>query len=397
VNVDDAHMGRRVRQIRHARGKSLAVVAGLAGISKSYLGHIETGERALDRRSVIVAIANALEVAPSDITGSPLGALPHTGHEDKAINEVRLALLAVTMNESRGEIQPVEQLRARVMDILAAQNNADTAAVGAILPKLIRDLHTADSAHQNEPEVLRLMTLAHMQGTQAWLTTIGAPVDLSWQAATLARRAAERLDEPAWLGVSTYGTALNLLGSGAFELAARALSTVDLPRLVTAEHLQLAGSLTLASSLVSAARKDEAEHFAALTYAAELAEHTGETNVLGFGFGPSNVAVWRMQGALEVGDHVDAATIAETINPAAIPVRARQAVYWREYGRALAHLPKRRDDAVIMLRRAERISPEHVHRHPFTRSTLAELLARAKRDAVGRELRSMAFRAGLPV
>jgi hypothetical protein len=51
----------------------------------------------------------------------------------------------------------------------------------------------------------------------------------------------------------------------------------------------------------------------------------------------------------------------------------------------------------LMLRRAEQISPARIHRHPFMRSIIAELLARTKRGPVGRELRGMAYRAGLPV
>ncbi|MFD2419546.1 helix-turn-helix domain-containing protein [Amycolatopsis pigmentata] len=51
---------------------SLSVIAGLAGISPSYLSRLESGDRALDRRSLIVSLANALEVAPSEITGSAL-------------------------------------------------------------------------------------------------------------------------------------------------------------------------------------------------------------------------------------------------------------------------------------------------------------------------------------
>jgi hypothetical protein len=112
---------------------------------------------------------------------------------------------------------------------------------------------------------------------------------------------------------------------------------------------------------------------------------------------PSNVGVWRMQCALESGEYTEAADIARTVDPDALTVRARRAVYWRKYGRALARVPKQRDTAVAMMRKAEQISPEHVHRHPFTRSTLAELIAKVKRDAVGRELRGMEFRAGLHV
>jgi transcriptional regulator with XRE-family HTH domain len=61
-----------LRTIRRARGKSLAVVAGLAGISPSYLSRLESGQRALERRSLIVALAAALDVAPSELSGSLL-------------------------------------------------------------------------------------------------------------------------------------------------------------------------------------------------------------------------------------------------------------------------------------------------------------------------------------
>jgi cytochrome c-type biogenesis protein CcmH/NrfG len=57
----------------------------------------------------------------------------------------------------------------------------------------------------------------------------------------------------------------------------------------------------------------------------------------------------------------------------------------------------RQADAVKAFRRAEQISPECVQRDPFARDVIAELLARSQRDAVGRELRGMAHRAGVPV
>jgi transcriptional regulator with XRE-family HTH domain len=68
ADEDARTLGRRLRQIRHSRRKSLRVIAELAGISPSYLSRIENGERALDRRSLIVALANALEVAPTELT-----------------------------------------------------------------------------------------------------------------------------------------------------------------------------------------------------------------------------------------------------------------------------------------------------------------------------------------
>lgn len=72
MDVGDARtIGQRLREIRHWRGKSLRVVAELAGISESYLSRLERGGRQVDRRSLLEALAAALRVAPSEITGQP--------------------------------------------------------------------------------------------------------------------------------------------------------------------------------------------------------------------------------------------------------------------------------------------------------------------------------------
>lgn len=388
-------IGANLRQIRRARGKSLTVVAGLAGISPSYLSRLESGDRALDRRSLLVALANALEVAPSEITRAPMVQAGEL-EEDRSLGAVRLALLSVSMGQLLGEVAPLKMLEQRVNEILTAQRDCDYARVGTELPGLIRDLHTTLAAGRNVRELLRLTVLTHVQGTQAWLGDIGASPDLAWQAATLAQHAAEQLDEPLYRAVSTFGTAFGLIGAGGFEMAAQTLSAAD-PGTETSEDMQVSGMLTLTSSLVSAAQGDTSERHAALDHAAELASRTGDANAMWFGFGPSNVGVWRMSVALEAGEHAEAAKIAETVNPEALPSPTRVSAYYREYGRALARLPKQRDTAVMMLRRAELISPARIHRHPFMRSVLSELLAKAKCDAVGRELRGMAHRAGLPV
>jgi transcriptional regulator with XRE-family HTH domain len=390
-------MGKRLRQIRLARGKSQEVVAGLAGISAAHLSRLESGERALDRRSLVAKLATALGVAPSEITGVVTIATPGDADEDRALNQVRLALLAITMGEPRGEAQPATALSARVTEVLRAQRDCQSAEVGQALPGLIRDLHTTLSEHRDERDVLPLIALTHVQGTQAWLMDIGGPIDLAWQAATLARRAAERLDDDMAHAVSAFGVAFGLLGAGAFDLAANTVAGVSVGT-DTSETMQITGMLSLTSSLIAAASGDQTERAAALDYAAELAERTGDDgNALWFGFGPSNVGVWRMSVALEAGEHAEAARIATTVNPEALPSPTRRSAYWREYGRALARMPRRHDDAVLMLRRAEQISPARIHRHPFMRSILVELLAKTKRDAVGRELRGMAYRAGLPV
>ncbi|MGH3993423.1 MAG: helix-turn-helix domain-containing protein, partial [Pseudonocardiaceae bacterium] len=189
---DGSEIGRRLRQIRHAKRKSLAVIAGRAGISVSYLSRLESGERALDRRSLITALANALEVAPSEITSG----LDTPGHldEDRALNPVRIALLAVGMGAPGGQVVSVEELEQRATVLLESQRDCRYDDVGAALPQLIRDAHTSLAAGKDVRRILQVLALLHVQGTQAWLMDIGANLDLAWQAAALAKDAAERAE-----------------------------------------------------------------------------------------------------------------------------------------------------------------------------------------------------------
>jgi len=55
-------IGERLRVLRRWRGMTLAEVAGLAGVSESYLSMAERGLQTLDRRSMISAVASALRV-----------------------------------------------------------------------------------------------------------------------------------------------------------------------------------------------------------------------------------------------------------------------------------------------------------------------------------------------
>ncbi|MGH3888000.1 MAG: helix-turn-helix domain-containing protein [Pseudonocardiaceae bacterium] len=64
-------IGARARMIRRRRGLSLDVVAGLAGITKTYLSMLELGQRGFNRRGLIEDLANALGCAVADLTGQP--------------------------------------------------------------------------------------------------------------------------------------------------------------------------------------------------------------------------------------------------------------------------------------------------------------------------------------
>ncbi len=300
---------------------------------------------------------------------------------------------AVAVGVPGGQVQPVEQLSARVHAVADAKQRCQHAEVGMTLPGVIRDLHTSIDAGHDTAELLRLAVVLHHSGTQAYLHGVGAPADLCWSAARLAGEAAEALDESVSLGVSAFGQANALLGWGSFDLARQALRRIDAP----SDDLPLAGMLTLSESLLAAAEHRAGDVEAALEQAAEMAARTGDGNAHYMSFGPTNVDMWRLSAALESGDHARALELAESLSPEQIIAPTRRANYWVNYGRAVSQMRGRRDEAVRALRRAEGISADKVHRNPFARDVLTELMSRARQDAVGWELRGMAYRSGLPV
>jgi transcriptional regulator with XRE-family HTH domain len=400
VDLDDARtIGHRVRQIRRSRRKSLRVVAGLAGMSKSKLDRIERGEVALDRLSDIVALADVLQIAPSDLMRLPVPA-PGNGDVDAAVAAVRCALVAVDLNRPAGQVLPAKELRRRVERVLAARRRCRFTEVGDALPNLIRDLHTSIAAGRELDQLLPQAVIMHVHVTRMWLDDAGTGEDLRRDVALLARELADQHGEITTLGVAAFGTAYALLASGMLDLAQEELNSVLLPP-TTPQTAGLIGGLTMTHALIAAVEKRHGDAAAPMEAAAELAARfgeLGESDPLGFGFGPTNVGMRNMELALESGEPDRAISIAAGVHPLRLPRATRQASsYWIRYGRALARVRGRDEDAVNALRTAESLFPTRVQRDPIVRELLAELLYRSRRDAVGRELRGMAYRSGLPV
>jgi hypothetical protein len=191
----------------------------------------------------------------------------------------------------------------------------------------------------------------------------------------LARRLAQERDEVTTLGLAGFAVANTLLSSGAVELATTELDSLTLPP-TTADTAGLVGLLTTSHATAAALSGRPGEEAAVMDAAAELAGRfgeLGETDPLGLEFGPTNVGFRRVRLALEAGEPDRAVSIAEELHPDQNPFPYNRPYYWVGYGRALARLRGRHDDAVMALHRAEAIYPLLVRRDPFVRDTLAVL------------------------
>jgi transcriptional regulator with XRE-family HTH domain len=102
----------RARMIRRRRGLSLAVAAGLAGITKTYLSMLELGQRGFNRRGLIEDLAEALGCSVADLTGQPY--LP----PDRETARAKTVIAQIERGLNEATLEDVPDLRPRPLDAL---------------------------------------------------------------------------------------------------------------------------------------------------------------------------------------------------------------------------------------------------------------------------------------
>ncbi|MGH3929000.1 MAG: helix-turn-helix domain-containing protein [Pseudonocardiaceae bacterium] len=384
-------------RVRDARGKSLRVIAGLAGMSKDTLSRIERGELS-PTLNQIHALAAALQISASELTRLPVPA-PANGHTDSTTEAIGLALDAIDVERPGGLVLPVAVLRDRVTQVHAQRRACRFADVATAAPGLIRDLHTTLTTGAGHAELLELAVYLHVHVTRPWLGHAAAPAHLRRRVAFLSRRLAHEHGGVSMLGMAGFAVASGLLSGGAFALGRAELDSLTLPP-TTADTAGLVCALTTTHALAAVLDGRAGDAAAPMDTAEEVAERfgaTGDTDPLGFVHAPADTGIERMWLALHANEPDRAVSIAGNVHPERHPFTLGQAQYWLHYGCALAQLRGRHNDAVRALRTAEDIHPTKMRRDAMVRDTLAVLLRHSRRDAAGQELRGMARRAGLPV
>ncbi|MDL4773310.1 helix-turn-helix domain-containing protein [Actinomadura xylanilytica] len=395
-------IGARLRTLRRWRGLTLEELAGLAGLSKSFLSRAEHGYRALDRRSHIAALASALRVSETDLVGGPhLTADPVQAEPHATIPALRAALMANTLTAPAVDrARPLPELVEEMGRIERSKYKHVT--VGEKLPALVGELHvhacapTDDAAYR-----IALETLVDALQTATFTAKDLGYGDLASIAAMRAAEAAGILDDPvntgkaASLRIHTMPTNTRHLTLAAAEEAANALQ----PHADSDLGIQVLGMLALAASLTATVVHEygRAEHW--IDEAAELARHVPDTPGRNWGaFSSSNVGVWRVALATERGESGQALLeLAKDVSEDRLePRRGRHSAFLADVGRGLARDPRMRDEAVRWLRRAEDVAPHKIRNSGPIRETVATMLTRATGTTSGRELRGMAARMGVP-
>jgi tetratricopeptide (TPR) repeat protein len=242
---------------------------------------------------------------------------------------------------------------------------------------LLADAQLAVAACQeaDRPKVTRLLALSY----QAAASVLGkaGELDMAWIAAERGMNAAEAADSPAVRGSLIRSVAFTLLSAGRFQPAMRLVESgaayLESEIAGDSTTISVYGMLFLAGSMAAARFGDSRRTADYLNEANNAAQRLGkDANHLWTAFGPTNVAIHRVNTAAELGDIQTVLDSGLTLNTDAVP-HERRARYLLDVARAYS-LVGNRDDALGALIAAERIAPEQIRQHYLSRKVALTLI-----------------------
>jgi tetratricopeptide (TPR) repeat protein len=256
------------------------------------------------------------------------------------------------------------------------QQSRFTAAASRIAT-LLADAHVAarECAEADQARVSRILALSY-QAAASVLTKVGQS-DIAWIAAERGFNAAEGSASPPVRASLLRSVAFALHSTGRFELAMDLVeSGAGYLQAEIADDdaaLSVYGTLLLVGSMAAARFGDGSRTAGYLLEADSAAQRLGtDSNHLWTAFGPTNVAIHRVNTAMELGDVQTALDSGLSLNTDKVPAE-RQVRYLLDIARAYS-LTGNRDEALRTTLTAERIAPEQVRQHYLTRNIVMALI-----------------------
>jgi transcriptional regulator with XRE-family HTH domain len=405
---DELSTGERIRLLRESRGMSRPVLAGLCGRGPDWLKKIETGERELRSHTLLLRVAAALQVSDlSVITGAkaidvtqpvPLGRLNHPSLP---------AIWNAIMNRSLG--RPTDS--AAPLDVAALQGRVDQTwrlwhtsgrnrtEVGALLPGLIRDGEIAARTLDGTDRRAAHIALSDVYRLTGQATAYVAPAELAWVVADRALTAAQQADDPAAIAAAAWNMG-NILRETTYPDEAMRVVTeaanLIRPHLTGApdDWRGVYGALQLHAAVTCAREGREGDAWRYWDAGDQVAKSLPASYVHpSTVFGRANVDFHAVSVATDLRASGKALSLADDIDPDAMPSTERRARLWVEVARG--HLQRGdRTAALHVMNLAQQIGAETVAYTPSARVVAADLWRRAPRALRGEATR-LAERVGV--
>ncbi|HXP21324.1 MAG TPA: helix-turn-helix transcriptional regulator [Streptosporangiaceae bacterium] len=391
-------IGRRIGRARKLHGLTQIGLAGRAHVSKSLIAQVESGHKPATP-SLIAAVASALNVDVTDLTGQPYRGSDVRGDRiHAAIPQIRQALVY-------WDIPPILDVPPRPMADLSAvteranrlRMQASYAELGTLLPALITELTV--HAHQGRDSVrsraFRLLADAYtavdsMAYKLGYLDLFALAVErMSW--------AANQADDPLLRPVAAIRRSSAFLATGAWDGGMRLL---DRAGRETMDNLSghpaaqsVLGTIHLRTAIMAARGGRPSPAWDAMSRAREISGRLArDTTDYGLLFGPANVAIHEVAVAVELEDADEAIRRGAHLTlPAALP-RERSSHHYIDLSRAWLWQHDHAK-ALACVTKAEQLAPQRTRYHPMARETVIRLLDIQRR--MPEPLRGIAARMGL--
>lgn len=280
-------------------------------------------------------------------------------------------------SEWDGESPAAEDLERDVRVAFNAYQQARFANAASRTCTLLADAQLAAQRckETEKARMQRILALAY-QAAASVLAKAGEP-DLAWIAAERGFNAAETSGSPAVRGSLIRSVAFALHSTGRFEPAMRLVdaSADSLYEGIRESDglLSAYGTLFLVGSMAAARFGDASKTADYLREANNAARRLGrEGNHLWTSFGPTNVAIHRVNTAVELGDFQTVLNSGLSLSTTAVSAE-RRVRYMLDIARVYA-LTGSRDNALGTLLVAERIAPEQIRQHYLSRRIVMTLI-----------------------
>ncbi|MFI9643334.1 helix-turn-helix domain-containing protein [Micromonospora sp. NPDC051925] len=384
------YIGLRVAVWRDAAGMTQQQLADRVGVSAAYISMIESGRRPVTKRSRLIALAGALGVSVTDLTGQPH---QPRSEDDLAIYTTVPALRGALDDDPDVPNRPLDPavLGAAVDQAMAARMACDYKALARLLPGLVADTRQlVESGHQDGPRLF----------VRAAVTTVLAVKPFGY--IDLAARYAERaevvaaLAGPAELAASRFAVAQSALSSGTHggrrrSLALAAGAAEQLGDIGDAETLTWYGMLHLHAAM-SAASLDTGDPDGHLAEAESAARRAG-SDPWRMEFTPANCGIWRVGVAVENGTPERAPEHARRVDRSQVRTANRRCRLHLDAGRGW-YAAGDQERAILSFLEADTASPAELRSRPSVREIVGQMVRDARRRG-SPELRDLAVRIGI--
>lgn len=299
-------------------------------------------------------------------------------------------------SSTRDTVPPLCDIERELETVFVAYQQSRFTAAASRISTLLADAQIAAREYKGAEQARAQGILAMSHQAAASVLTKAGQSDIAWIAAERGLSAAERSGISsvrlslvrsvafALLSAGRLESAIKLVESAAENLADKTAGRDD-------TGLSVYGTLFLAGSMAAARFGDGAKTAEYLQEADRAASRLGrDANYLWTAFGPTNVAIHRVNTAIELGDIQAVLSHGLSLNTDAVPTE-RRVRYLLDVARTYS-LTKNREDALVALLAAERLAPEQTRRHYLTGKVIATLM----KDAIGKpsiELAKLAGRA----